>query len=171
MDVHKNARTTPRSRMLMIERLRAGWTVPSVAAALGVTPRTVRKWRDRFAEEGAGGLVDRSSRPHRSPRRLAGHAEAEIEALRRQRMSGPAIARKLGRPLSSVGVVLRRRGLGRLTALDARPPIVRYERERPGELIHIDIKKLGRIDGIGHRITGERTGQSNRRAVGRGEST
>jgi transposase InsO family protein len=168
MDVHKNARTTPHSRMLMIARLRSGWTAARIAQALGVTPRTVRKWRDRFAAAGAGGLADRSSRPHHSPRRLAGPAEAAIEGLRRQRMSGPAIARKLGRPLSTVGVVLRRRGLGRLTALDARPPIVRYERERPGELIHIDIKKLGRIDGIGHRITGERSGQSNRRSVGRG---
>ncbi|MBV9784223.1 MAG: IS481 family transposase [Acidisphaera sp.] len=168
MDVHKNARTTCHSRMLMIERLQVGWTVVSVAEALGVTPKTVRKWRNRFAATGAGGLADHSSRPHRSPSRLDGQAEAEIEALRRDRMSGPAIARSLARPLSTIGVVLRRRGLGRLTALDPRPPLIRYERERPGELVHIDIKKLGRIDGIGHRITGDRTGQSNRRAIGRG---
>ncbi len=168
MDIHKNARTTPHGRMLIIERLRDGWMVAHAAAAAGVDPRTVRKWRDRFAAEGAAGLADRSSRPRRSPRRLAEHEEAEIEALRRQRLTGPAIARRVGRPTSTVGVVLRRRGLGRLRVLDPRVPVVRYERERPGELLHIDIKKLGRIDGIGHRITGDRTGQSNRRGDGRG---
>jgi transposase InsO family protein len=168
MDIHKNARTTPHSRMLIIERLNSGWTVPEVALALGVTGKTVRKWRDRCAAAGAAGLSDRSSRPHHSPTRLDSQAEDEIEALRRSRMTGPAIARRLRRPVSTIGVVLRRRGLGRLTAVDPRPPIIRYQRDRPGELIHIDIKKLGRIDGIGHRITGDRTGQSNRRSVGRG---
>ena len=168
MNVHENARTVPHGRMLMVQRMQAGWSVLAVAAAQGVTARTVRKWRDRHAAEGMSGLVDRSSRPHRSPTRLAGQAEEEIEALRRQRLTGPAIARRLGRPPSAVGVVLRRRGLGRLAALDVRPPVRRYERERPGELVHIDIKKLGRIDGIGHRITGNRTGQSSRRAAGHG---
>ena len=168
MDVHENARTTRHSRMLMIERLRAGWTVAGVADALGVTAKTVRKWRDRFEAKGATGLTDRSSRPHHSPSRLDTLAEEEIVALRRRRMTSPAIARTLGRPLSTIGVVLRRRALGRLTALEPRPLVIRYERQRPGELIHIDIKKLGRIDGIGHRITGDRTGQSSRRAVGHG---
>jgi transposase len=168
MDIHKNARTTRHSRMLMVQRVASGWTPASVAQAQGVTARTVRKWRDRFVAAGEAGLADRSSRPHRSPTRLGGSAEQEIEMLRRQRMTGPAIALRRSRPLSTVGVVLRRRGLGRLRALDARPAIIRYERERPGELLHIDIKKLGRIDGIGHRITGERTGQSNRRSIGRG---
>jgi transposase InsO family protein len=152
--------------MLMIERLSAGWSVSSVAAAFGVDPKTVRNWRDRHAAEGEAGLCDRSSRPHKSPRRLGLEVQAEIEALRRQRLSGPAIARRLGRPSSTVGLVLRRRGLARLAALDPRPPVIRYERERPGELIHIDIKKLGRIDGIGHRITGDRKGQSNKRGTG-----
>jgi transposase InsO family protein len=168
MDIHDNARTTPRSRMLMIERLEAGWTVAAVAAAQGVDGRTVRKWRDRFQTEGTAGLEDRSSRPHSSPSRLDGAAEAEIDALRRQRLTGPAIAGRLGRPISTVGKVLRRLGLGRLKALDAPRAIIRYEREKPGELIHIDTKKLGRIDGIGHRITGDRRGQSNRRACGKG---
>src|SRR5690606_14684250 len=166
MDSHENARTTPRGRMLMIERLRAGWAVADVAAAMGVTAKTVRKWRDRFAAEGEPGLRDRSSRPHRRPTRLAAAIEAEIEALRRQRLSGPTIARQLGRPVSTVGVVLRRLGLGRLAALNAPRQIRRYQRERPGELIHLDTKKLGRIDGIGHRITGDRTGQSRRRGTG-----
>ena len=168
MDIHKNARTLPHSRMLIVERLAAGWSVSVVATAAGVTAKTVRKWRDRHASEGAPGLADRTSRPHRSPTRLSTADEDAIEALRRQRLSSPDIARRLGRPISTIGQVLRRRSLGRLSALDPRPPIVRYEREQPGELIHIDIKKLGRIDGVGHRITGNRTGQSNRRAIGRG---
>jgi hypothetical protein len=166
MDVHQNARTTPHSRMLMIRRLKSGWTAAAVAAAQGVSVRTVRKWRDRFTAEGEGGLADRSSRPHRSPARLDPATEDAIEQLRRGRLSGPAIARRLGRPVSTVGVVLRRRGLGRLAARDPRPPIVRYERERPGELIHIDTKKLGRIDGVGHRFTGHHTGMRRNRGIG-----
>ena len=164
--MHQNARTTRHSRMLMIERLQGGWTVPAVAAALGVDPKTVRKWRDRYAAEGAAGLRDRSSRPHHSPTRLDAGVAAEIEALRRQRLSGLAIARRLGRPVSTIGVVLRRRGLGRLAALEPKPPVIRYERAHPGELIHLDIKKLGRIAGLGHRITGDRRGQSAKRGTG-----
>src|SRR5271155_5075462 len=93
MDIHKNARTTRHSRMLMVQRLASGWTPAAVAQAQGVTARTVRKWRDRFATGGGAGLADRSSRPHRSPTRLGRQVEEEIEALRRQRMTGPAIAR------------------------------------------------------------------------------
>ena len=166
MDIHKNARTTHHSRLLIIERLKQGWTVIAVAGALGVDPRTVRKWRDRFAAEGEAGLADRSSRPHRCPSRLATHDEDQIEALRRNRMTGPAIARQLGRPVSTIGVVLRRRGLGRLAALDPRKPAIRYQRERPGEVIHVDTKKLGRIDGVGHRITGHHTGMTRNRGIG-----
>lgn len=164
MDVHKNARSTPRSRMLMVERLRAGWQVSEVAAAHGVDPSTVRKWRKRYALEGTAGLQDRSSRPRRSPRRLDAAVEAEIAALRRQRLSGPVIARRLGRPLSTVGHVLRRCGLGRLKNLEPHLPALRYERQRPGELIHIDTKKLGRIQGVGHRIHGDR--RRRRRGLG-----
>jgi len=166
MDSHENARTTPRGRMLIVERLAEGWTVTAVASSLGVCPATVRKWRDRFAAEGAAGLRDRSARPLQSPTRLPPETTAQIEALRRLRRSGPAIARQLGLPVSTVGLELRRLGLGRLRALDPRPEVVRYEREHPGELIHLDIKKLGRIDGIGHRITGDRRGQSSKRGTG-----
>jgi len=166
MDSHENARTTPRGRMLIVRRLAEGQTVIAVAAAMGVTARTVRKWRDRFAAEGLPGLRDRSARPLCSPTRLPPETTARIEALRRQRRSGPAIARELGLAGSTVGLVLRRLGLNRLKALDPRPEIIRYEREHPGELIHIDIKKLGRIDGIGHRITGDRHGQSSKRGTG-----
>jgi transposase InsO family protein len=166
MDVHDNARTTRHSRMLMVRRLAGGWSVAAVAQAQGVTPKTVRKWRDRHASEGAAGLMDRSSRPHRSPHKLADKQIGEIVALRRQRLTAPAIAQRLHRPVSTIGLVLRRAGLGRLGALDPKPAIIRYQREKPGELIHIDIKKLGRIDGIGHRITGDRAGQSNKRGTG-----
>ena len=103
MDVHQNARTTPHGRRLMIERLAEGWSVARLAAAAGVTAKTVGKWRDRHALEGEVGLLDRSSRPHRSPTRLPDSAVAEIIQLRRQRLSGPAIARRLGRPVSTVG--------------------------------------------------------------------
>jgi transposase InsO family protein len=168
MDAHENARTTPHSRRLIVERLEQGQSVSAVAAALGTTPKTVRKWRDRFATEGAAGLRDRSSRPHRSPTRLSVDQHAAIETLRRQRLRGPAIARQLRLPGSTIGAALRRLGLSRSAALKPRPPIIRYEREHPGELIHIDIKKLGRIEGIGHRITGDRTRQSNRRSAGKG---
>jgi transposase InsO family protein len=164
MDVHQNAKTTPRGRLLMIRRLAEGWTVAAVAAAAGVTAKTVVKWRDRHAKEGAAGLADRSSRPHHSPTRLAAADEDEILNLRRQRLSGPAIARKLGRPVATIGMVLRRHQLGRLGALDPKPEPVRYQRDRPGELVHLDTKKLGRIHGCGHRITGDRT----RRARGIG---
>lgn len=168
MDVHDNARTTRRGRMLIVQRLASGWSVATVGQAFGLTPKTVRKWRARFAAEGEAGLADRSSRPHRSPRKLSAQDEEAIVALRRQRLAVPVIARRLNRPVSTVGVVLRRHHLGRLSTPSSQPPVIRYQRERPGELIHIDIKKLGRIDGIGHRITGDRTGQSNRRATGRG---
>lgn len=166
MDSHKNARTTARGRMLMIDRLRAGWSVGQVAAAFGVCLATVRKWRDRFAADGAEGLRDRSSRPLYCPSRLAAETIVAIEALRRQRLSAPAIARQLGLAVSTVGLELRRLGLGRLRALDPRPAIIRFEREHPGELLHLDIKKLGRIDGVGHRITGDRTRQSSKRGTG-----
>ena len=117
----------------------------------------------------AGGepaLNDRSSAPARQ-RRLPPEQVAAIEALRRQRLTSPVIARRLGLPLSTVGGVLRRLGLGRLKRLDPPAPVVRYQRQRPGELVHIDTKKLGKIAGIGHRITGRRSGMVNRhRGIG-----
>ncbi len=139
MDAHQNAKNTPRGRRSMIQRLAEGWTILAVARAFDVDPKTVRNWRDRHAALGEAGLLDRSSRPHRSPSRLGEAAQAEILALRRRRFSGPAIARHLGRPVSTVGLVLRR-GLGRLNTLDPKPQPIRYQCERPGELIHLDIK-------------------------------
>jgi len=163
MNIHKNARTTPHGRLLMIRRvLDEKQPARHVAAELGISERTVRKWLARWRAGGEPALNDRSSAPARSPRRLPLEVTAEIERLRRQRLTGPQIARRLGLPLSTVGGILRRLGLGRLAALEPRPPVVRYQRERPGELLHIDSKKLGRIAGIGHRITGRRSGMINR---------
>ena len=158
MNVHKNARMTVHGRALLVDRIDGqGWPVAQAAAAAGVSERTAYKWRARYRTGGEAGLDDRRSTPARSPRRTPAAVAGAIERLRRERLSGPRIARRLGLPVSTVGAVLRRLGLGRLKALDERPEIVRYERARPGELIHIDTKKLGRIDGIGHRITGDRT--------------
>jgi transposase InsO family protein len=167
MNVHKNARLTPRGRALMVSRiLDEGWSVKASAAASGVSERTAHTWLGRRRRRPSEDFTDRSSAPQRCPRRLSPQRLAEIEQLRRQRMSGPAIARELAIPRSTVGKVLLRLGLGKLAALEPREAVVRYERERPGELIHLDIKSLGKIDGIGHRITGERTGQSRKRGIG-----
>ena len=169
MDVHKNARLTPAGREVMVRRVvEDGQTPKAVSEAVGVCPRTVRKWVERFRAEGLAGLRDRSSRPHHLRRPTPPDTIERIEALRRQRWTGAQIARESGVSTATVSRILRRLGLNRLRALEPAEPIRRYEREHPGELIHIDIKKLGRIDGIGHRITGDRRGQSNRRGRGEG---
>ena len=126
----------------------------------------MRKWVDRYNSEGVAGLQDRSSRPQRLHRPTPQPAIERIESLRRQRLTGQAIAAEVGVSAATVSRVLKRLGLNKLSALDPAEPPRRYERERPGELIHIDIKKLGKFDQIGHRITGDRTGQSNSRGVG-----
>ena len=167
MNLHKNARMTVHGRRLLVTRvIEAGWPVQQAAKAVGVSVRSAYKWLARFRAGGEPALHDRSSAPARSPTRVSAGVCGEVERLRRERLSGPKIARRLGRPCSTVGLILRRRGLGRLSALHPKPPVVRYQRERPGELIHIDTKKLGKIDGIGHRITGDRRGQSARRGTG-----
>ena len=155
MNVHKNARLTPSGRVLMMRRIESGWSVRRAAAALGVSERTAYRWLERW-RDGDRCLMDRSSAPHRCPRRLPADVTGRIAELRRQRLSGPAIARRLGLALSTIGLVLRRLGLNRLDRLEPKPPVVRYERHRPGEMIHLDIKKLGRFAAIGHRITGDR---------------
>jgi transposase InsO family protein len=133
-----------------------GWEVSDAAKAAGISVRRSYCWLARYRAGGEPALADRRSAPHHCKHSLDAERIGEIERLRRQRMSGPAIAGQLKMPVSTVGAVLRRRGLGKLATLDPRAPAVRYPRERPGELIHIDIKKLGRIDGVGHRITGDR---------------
>jgi transposase InsO family protein len=155
MNIHKNARMTVHGRVLLVERIGAGWRVADAAGSAGVSERTAYKWLGRFRAGGAAALNDRKPIPGRCPHRLPAERVATIERLRRERLSGPAIARTLVLPRSTVGAVIRRLGLGRLAALDPKPPARRYEREHPGELVHIDTKKLGRIDGVGHRITGD----------------
>jgi transposase InsO family protein len=124
--------------------------------------RQSHRWLARYRSGGTAALADRSSAPRRCRHRIGAERVGEIERLRRQRMSSPAMARQLHMPVSTVGAILRRLGLGKLATLEPKPVVVRYERERPGELIHIDSKKLGRIEGIGHRITGRRRGAINR---------
>jgi transposase InsO family protein len=168
MNVHKNARLTPHGRERIARQVASGQTPKAVGEAVGVCPRTVRKWVDRYRREGLVGLRDRSSRPHRLHRPTPQAIVDEVAALRRQRCTGKQIAAQVGVSPATVSRILRRLGLNRLSALEPAEPVRRYERERPGEMIHLDIKKLGRIDGIGHRITGDRRGQSNRRARGEG---
>jgi len=168
MNVHKNARLTPFGRERIARRIASGQTTKAVSGAAGVCPRTARKWVERYRREGLAGLRDRSSRPHRLYRPTPQAVVDEIAALRRQRCTGRQIAAQVGVSAATVSRILRRLGLNRLSSLEPAEPVRRYEREHPGEMIHLDIKKLGRIDGVGHRITGDRRGQSNRRSRGEG---
>ena len=158
MNAHSLARTTPVSRAVLIGRvLEEGRSIAQTAAAFGVSARTVYKWMTRYRLEGAAGLRDRSSRPRRSPTRTSGEVEDLILRLRRSRQTGPQIARGLRMPTATVARVLKRAGLQRLHLLEPPQRPNRYERKRPGELLHLDVKKLGRIAGhVGHRIHGDR---------------
>ena len=155
MDVHKNARTTPHSRALIAARVTAGERPAAVARAVGVCERTVRKWVARAAE-GALALEDRSCRPRHSPRAISAGLMVEIQRLRHRRWTGATIAEAVGLSRATVARTLGQLGLARLPAGEPPPPGRRYEWERPGQLLHVDIKKLGRIGGLGHRITGDR---------------
>lgn len=166
MNIHKNARLTPHGRALIVRQVASGQTAEAAARAAGVCPRTVCKWVARYKTQGIEGLRDRSSRPHRLYRPTPAAIVEQVEALRRQRWTGKQIAAEVGVSPATVSRTLRRLGLNRIKALEPAEPVRRYEREHPGELIHIDIKKLGRFDRVGHRITGDRKGQSNSRGVG-----
>jgi transposase InsO family protein len=159
MNLHKNARTTPYLRALIVKRVIEQRKSPqTVAEELGISLRTVYKWLRRFKDEGLSGLEDRSSKPHRCPHRLDSGWVDLIERLRREfRMTLRQIAEQLGLAISTVAAVLRRLGLSRLKLLEPKEPVLRYEKRHPGELIHLDIKKLGRIQGVGHRISGDRS--------------
>jgi transposase InsO family protein len=160
---------TPKGREAMVRAVMDfGLSKAAAARQFNTTPKTVAKWVGRFGAEGVDGLRDRSSRPHSLPSQTAPATCAAVGALRRQRQTGKQIAAELDLSPATVSRILRRLGLNRLSALEPAEPVRRYEREHPGEMIHIDIKKLGRIDGIGHRITGDRRGQSNRRSRGQG---
>jgi transposase InsO family protein len=166
MDIHKNARLTPSGRERMVRMILSGQTPQAVSEAVGVCPRTVRKWVRRYKAESLAGLQDRSSRPQRLRQPTSQATIGRIEALRRQRLTGQAIAAEVGVSPATVSRVLKRLGLNKLSALEPAEPVRRYEREHPGELIHIDIKKLGKFSRTGHRITGDRTGQSKTRGIG-----
>jgi len=167
MNVHKNARLTPQGRLLMVRRIvDEAWTVAAAATAAGLSERRAREWLKRYRAGGEIALHDKSSTPARYRDPAPNPRDSEIERLRRQRLSGNRIAHQLGLPRSTVGAVLRRLGLARLKALDPPAPVVRYQRERPGELLHLDTKKLGRIDGVGHRITGQHSGMVKNRGIG-----
>jgi transposase InsO family protein len=173
MKLHANARTCPNSRALIVERvLVRGWSLAAAAAAAGVSERTAGKWVARFRVEGRAGLLDRSSAPHRRPRRTPPERVAAIEALRRLRLTGAEIALKLGIPLATVSRWLKRIGLGKRSRLEPPEPPNRYQRDRPGELVHVDIKKLGRFRRPGHRVTGrgghQRDTQTTAKGRGRG---
>jgi transposase InsO family protein len=156
MNIHKNARLTPHGRELIARQIESGQTLEAAARAAGVCPRTARKWLARFKAEGIEGLKDRSSRPHRLRKPTPAAVVATVEALRRQRFTGKHIAAEVGVSPATVSRILKRLGLNRIRALQPAEPVRRYERDHPGELIHIDIKKLGRFERIGHRITGDR---------------
>jgi transposase InsO family protein len=162
MKLHGNARLSPKGRLLLARRvLEGGWSLAAAAAAAGVSERTAGKWVARYRAEGQAGLVDRSSAPRRVPGRTDEARVELIAALRRLRMTGAEIALCLGMALSTVSGILTRIGLGKLSRLEPPEPPNRYERRHPGELIHIDVKKLGRIGaGAGHRVHGDRRKRS-----------
>lgn len=144
MDTHKNAPLTPKGREAMVRSvIEGGLTNAAAALQFNVTAKTVAKWVKRFRDEGVDGLRDRSSRPHSLPSQTAPATCATVETLRRQRYVGKQIAAEVGISPATVSRILRRLGLNRLRDLEPAEPVRRYERERPGELIHIDIKKLG----------------------------
>src|SRR3954447_18606666 len=156
MRLYANPALSWSGRRLLAERVLVdGWTLTAAAEAAGVSVRCARKWVRRFRADGERGLLDHSSAPHRVGNRTPSERVAVIVALRRLRMTAAEIAETLAMPLSTVSAVLRRSGLGRLGRIGVEPA-VRYERARPGELVHLDVKKLGRIEGgAGKRIAGQ----------------
>jgi transposase InsO family protein len=166
MNMHANARLSLKGRELLIERVEdAGWSLSAAAEAAGISDRTARKWRARHRAEGREGLLDRSSAPSVVANRTDDRRVEVIAALRRVRMTGAEIAECLEMALSTVSGILTRIGLGKLGRLGLEPA-QRYERARPGELIHIDVKKLGRIQVMGHAVTGNRSQRARRTRIG-----
>ena len=173
---HRNARTTFQGRLLIVERHRDGWRQAHIADAMGVSRKCVKKWLDRFEVEGEAGLHDRSSRPHTCPHRTPEGVEQRIVELRQRERRGPDwLGAELGVPARTVSRVLARHGVPHLCTLDpmtgeviraSKATAVRYERERPGELVHMDVKKLGRIpDGGGWKAHGRSMGSTRARKL------
>ncbi|MDQ4131518.1 MAG: IS481 family transposase [Actinomycetota bacterium] len=164
MKLHANARTCPNSRRLLVDRILVEqWSVMAAAEAAGISERTAYRWLARWRAAGEAGLVDRSSAPKRIPHRTPDDRVRAICSLRKLRLTAAEIAEVLTMALSTVSAVLRRRGLGKRSRLEPPEPPNRYERARPGELVHLDVKKLGRIAGAGHRVLGTRTSQKKER--------
>jgi transposase InsO family protein len=159
VQLHANAKLTPKTRRLLVDRVRKkGWPVARAARAAGVSRQTAHKWLNRFEEGGQEALADRSCRPLRIPVRTPRRTVWRMEQLRRRRKAAWEIAQELGVPVSTVSRHLKEIGLGRIWRLEeAENPPQRYEHGAPGDLLHIDAKKLARIEGIGHRIHGDRS--------------
>ena len=167
MGTHKNASLTPKGREAMARSvIEGGLSKAAAARQFNTTPKTVAKWVARFRAKGVAGLQDRSSRPHSSPSQTTPAVSAAVEGLRRRRHPGAQIAAEVGVSAATVSRILKRLGRNRLSALEPAEPVRRYERAAPGEIIHIDVKKLGKFSRSGHRVTGDRTGQSNTRGIG-----
>jgi len=163
MDIHKNARLTPVLREELAKKvLSQAVTLNSAAAEFKVTAKTAGKWVRRYQQQGRPGLQDRSSRPLRSPRRCPPQQASQVEILRRQRWTGLRIALATGLSRATVSRILRRLHLSRIRDLEPLPPVVRYEHAAPGDLLHLDIKKIGRFQAMGCRITGHRRGRIHR---------
>lgn len=157
MKLHPNAKTTPHMRALLVHRVRTlHWSVAAAAAAAGIAVRTAYKWLARHRLGGSIALLDRSSAPHQCPHRTSATVISAIVAARQERLTAWAIAVRLQVPRSTVAAILARVGLNQLRSLEPAAPVTRYERARPGELVHLDIKPLGRILRVGHRMTGRR---------------
>src|SRR5262249_39099570 len=167
MDTHKNARLTPKGREEMVRAVvDRGMSKAAAARRFNTTPKIVGKWVGRFSADGVDGLRDRSSRPLSSPSQIPLATADAVENLRRERRTQEHIAAEIGISKASVSRILERRGLSRLSSLELQEPHPRYEREKPGEIIHLDIKKLGRFSSVGHRVTGRRTGYFSRQGAG-----
>jgi transposase InsO family protein len=166
MNIHKNARLTPYRRGDLVARATRGEPVAGLARQFGVSLRTARKWLARYRAEGARGLQDRSSRPHASPQATAPAIQLGIKVLRHQRWTCAQIARAVGVSAATAARVARRAGLSRRGRLEPPPLVHRYEHAHPGDLLHLDTKKLGRIAGVGHRITGRGGNVNVHRGIG-----
>jgi len=167
MNIHENARLTPcRREEMAVAVIEGRLSKARAGRVFGVCAKIVSRWVERFRVGGSEAMRDRSSRPLRIPRQTAPALALRVTELRRQRLTGAHIALQTGVSPATVSRVLKRAGLSRIRDIEPAAPIIRYEYAEPGGLIHLDIKRLGRFDRVGHRITGDRAGQSNSRGVG-----
>ena len=164
MNIHSNARLTPFGRERLVRCIAEGMSFSQAGAVCGCSAKTAAKWWKRFQDEGLKGLQDRRSRPHSLRNPTPEDVVKRITFLRRERLTGAHIAAKTGVSPATVSRVLRRAGISRLRDLEPAAPVRRYERDHPGDMIHLDIKRLGKFERTGHRITGNRTGQSTQRS-------